>query len=227
MASRTIPFNVSETVKARHFFECAWCGVKLTERHHIIQFSNGGEHTVGNLILLCPNCHTQVHNNEINTLELLNRQSTHLKSDRISGGIQFDLTQPNVSLGSAKFINVPVLIQWKDEPLVSLQYKNGEYFLNTRFYDKSGDLIFWMSSNRYWAKSSFTVITKKSELIISNEESSDTFLHIWQYDQTLNIEGKNFINGNVLDFSPDKIQIGNSIFSAFNAANGKIGIRIM
>lgn len=48
MASRHIPADIDKEVKVRHFFECAWCGEKLTERDHIIEFSQGGEHTSEN-----------------------------------------------------------------------------------------------------------------------------------------------------------------------------------
>jgi 5-methylcytosine-specific restriction endonuclease McrA len=30
------------------------------EKHHIILFSEGGEHTVENLLLVCANCHTKM-----------------------------------------------------------------------------------------------------------------------------------------------------------------------
>ncbi|CAN5575769.1 hypothetical protein BH23BAC1_BH23BAC1_11510 [soil metagenome] len=32
--SRRIPEKISNQVKARHFFECAWCDVPFFERHH-------------------------------------------------------------------------------------------------------------------------------------------------------------------------------------------------
>ncbi len=84
MRSRHIPKDIDIAVKEQHFFECAWCGQKLIERHHIVDFSKGGEHSVGNLILLCPTCHTQVHRNEISHEELMNRKSTHIKGEHIS-----------------------------------------------------------------------------------------------------------------------------------------------
>jgi len=45
---------------------CAVCDQKITEetgwhRHHIIALSSGGPDIFGNLVLLHPNCHRQVH----------------------------------------------------------------------------------------------------------------------------------------------------------------------
>jgi hypothetical protein len=223
--SRYIPSNISKEIKNKHFFECAWCGEKLMERHHIIEFSQGGENSLDNLILLCPNCHTQVHRNEINTEELVFRKSTHVKGDRISGGLHFEFRN-EIRLGNAKFINVPILIQYKTEPIIFIRKESNNLFLSTRFYNKNNELIFWMSSNRYWANSNFTVISKKNELIIKNDEDDNINLRIWQQDDVLNIEGKNYLKGLILDFSPNYIVLGNNKIFSFNVTSCKVGIMI-
>jgi len=224
MPSRHIPNEVDKAIKERHFFECAWCGEKLTERHHIIEFAKGGEHTTENLILLCPNCHTQVHRNEISTEELFKRKSNHSKGDRLSGGIQFELKQPFVRLGNANFRNVPILLMYKEEPLITLREANGEFNLNTRFYNKVGDLIFWMSSNRYWTSSDFSIQSKKNELTIINNKDENNKLRIWQGNNVLNVEGKNYINGMLVNCTPFHVQIGTNMMYGFNATNCLVGI---
>ncbi len=42
---------------------CVGCGIRATacESHHILWWENGGTTDIGNLVLLCPNCHTKVH----------------------------------------------------------------------------------------------------------------------------------------------------------------------
>lgn len=227
MTSRHIPTEISNLVTSRHFFECAWCGEKLTERHHITEFAKGGEHTTENLILLCPNCHTQVHKGEIKTEELVQRKSTHLRGDRLSGGTQFEVREQNIKIGSALFKNVPTLLMFKENPLIYFKESNGEYFLSTRFYNKEGELIFWMSSNRYWSQSDFVITSKKVELIIVNEQDANNKLRIWQDDQFLNIEGKNYVNGLIIDFAPSHILVGTTKIFTFNATDCMVGINIV
>jgi hypothetical protein len=229
MTSRYIPNEISKAVKERHFFECAWCGEKLTERHHIDEFAKGGQHTVENLILLCPNCHTQVHNNEISTEELIKRKSNHTKGDHLAGGVQFDLKQPFVKLGMGQFRNVPILLMYKEEALITLKEFNEEFFLSTRFYNKTGDLIFWMSSNRYWTSSDFYIQSKKGELIIINNEDENNNLRIWQNNDTLNVEGKIYVGGMLVNLNPMFIQFGTSnpnTFNGINVSNCQVGIWI-
>lgn len=44
---------------------CTLCGAPWLEIHHIDPLGNGGETTYDNLIVLCPNCHTRVHSENI------------------------------------------------------------------------------------------------------------------------------------------------------------------
>lgn len=44
---------------------CTICSAPWMEIHHICELSEGGETTYENLIVLCPNCHTRVHRENI------------------------------------------------------------------------------------------------------------------------------------------------------------------
>ena len=223
--SRHIPKIVSGNVQERHFFECAWCGIKLTERHHIIPFSESWRHIESNLILLCPNCHRQVHTKKIKTEELVSRKSTHCKWDRISGGLQFELKVPVIKLGGSTFINVPILFQRGDDPIITLEKRNEEFFLNARFYNQNGDLIFWMTENMYWSSVNFVIQSKRHEFTIKNEENNDIILRISQKKDYLEIEGRNYINGFLVDFTAQSINIPWNHFNWLIFENCKIAFQ--
>jgi len=60
----------------QHLFElaghrCSLCHAPWLEIHHIEELSEGGSTEYGNLIVLCPNCHTRVHAEGIPTKEEL------------------------------------------------------------------------------------------------------------------------------------------------------------
>lgn len=131
-----------------------------------------------------------------------------------------------MKLGNAQFKEVPTLVKYKKEPIISLSELNNIFYLSTRFYNKEGDLIFWMSSNRFWTVSSFSIQSKKNELIIVNNEDENNKLRIWEMDGALNIEGKNYLNGMLMDFNPSYLRIGNTIIQAFSATKGMVGIAI-
>ncbi len=228
--SRHIPNIISNTLKLSHYFECAWCGVKLTERHHIKEYSKGGEHSVENLILLCPTCHTQVHNNEIDESDLITRKSTHLKGDRISGGIQFDINHQIVKIGNNLFEDTPIILNINGKSILQLQKVNNDFLLSCMFYDKEDNLIFWMSLNRYWTNSNLTVTSTKNEISIS-DNNNDNKIKLWIEDEKINVSGKNYINGSCIEYSPVLLKVdGNTVISfngcKFNSAPVAIVLQI-
>jgi HNH endonuclease len=186
--SRHIPTKVSEAVKKQHFFECAWCGVHLTDRHHIYEYAKGGKHTIENLILLCPNHHDMVHKGEISEADLLLRKSTHKKGDHISNGVQFDLQIPKVIIGGMTAIQTPIILAHDDQAIISLSLIDRQYFLNARFYNSKGDLIFWMGRNMYWTMSNFEVTSSGKSVKITDLDG-EQFLNIYQEGDALKVEG--------------------------------------
>jgi HNH endonuclease len=199
--NRYIPAKIQRAVDKRHFFECAFCWVHITERHHINAFAEWGEHSEENLILLCSNCHTQVHAWKIRWIELSRRISTHIKGDRISGWLQFELPKSIVKLWDCTFIDCKNLVVLNSNPIIEISKKSDWlFYLSIRFYDKNGDLIFWMADNRYWCPSDFTLESKKWVFIITRN-TEEKILKITQDGDSLIVEGKCWINWKLIKFS--------------------------
>ena len=232
--SRYIPSTVRKEVNERDCFECAWCGVKFTEYHHIIEFSDGGEHTSENLILLCSTCHGEFHNKkgDIKEGELINRKSVHSAGDRIAGNMQFSADENKVKCGDLYIINHNPLLTFGDEPVLSLIKHGNEYLLNCRFYDENGNLIFWMSKNRYWTIDSFIIKVTRNSIEITKEDQKDNYLKIEQVDDYFKLECKNYHKGQVVEFGSSGLSInGRGIQFAIGGSgtldvNGKGAIRI-
>jgi hypothetical protein len=167
----------------------------------------------------------RVYNGEIRPEGIITGKSTDLKEAYIRDGLQFTLGKHFVRLGNCEFRNVKVLLQYQTEPLIKLAEQNGEFLLSTRFYDCSGELVFWMSSNKYWAKHEFSVTSQKNQLLISNI-GSDNSLRIWQQDDFLNIESKNYVKGMALHFTPTRCKLGNSVFESKAVSNCLVGVQI-
>ena len=121
--------------------------------------------------------------------------------------MQFELKVPVIKLGGSTFINVPILFQRGDDPIITLEKRNEEFFLNARFYNQNGDLIFWMTENMYWSSVNFVIQSKRHEFTIKNEENNDIILRISQKKDYLEIEGRNYINGFLVDFTAQSINI--------------------
>ena len=209
--SRKIPIAIERQVKSRHFFQCAWCGTGLMEQHHIVEFAKDGVHSEENLILLCPNCHTEVHmaNSKINVEDLLLRKSTHLQSDRIGGNVQFDIQTSKIKFGSIFVEEANPFLSFKRVPVIELEYLNNAFYLSCRFYTKTGELIFWMSKNRFWCPSSFEIKQEAKSIEISSKNKNYK-LNIWQTDDYLNLLGENYNRGNKISITEEGILLNNN-----------------
>lgn len=207
--SRHIPASVEKELLKRHYFECAWDCTPLYDKHHIVEFAEGGEHSIENLILLCPNCHRQVHEGVIPIDELLKRKSTHLRGDRHQGLLLNNYKEARIRLGGAEFLDVTNLLVIENIPLVSVSINNDYLYLSTRFYNKQGELIFWMSNNIFWAPSSFKILLHgPREIEIKDETDADHYLRIWDNGKILCVEGNNFFKGFAVTLSEDSIELG-------------------
>ena len=212
--SRHIPREVKKEMDVRDSFECSWCGVKITERHHITEFHSGGENTVDNLILLCPTCHTEVHakNGNIKKDELKLRKSNHTKGDRIAGNLPFTPETNRVRVGDLNIINHNPLLAFSEEPVFSLVKHGNAFVISCRFYDINGNLIFWMSENRYWATSFFEVSVAKNSLTISNPNDQNNFSRIEQIDDYFKVHFKSFYRGHQIEFNDQGVSISGKFF---------------
>ncbi|NEN25357.1 HNH endonuclease [Cryomorpha ignava] len=205
--SRYIPKKISQAVNQKHHFECAWCGVQLTERHHINEFSEGGEHSIENLILLCPICHTKTHNGKISKSELVLRKSTHFKSDRISANFKTSINQLRIKVGGIFYLNSPNFLTYKGEKVLCFEIKEGQLLINLKFFNKKGHLIFWMSENYYWYSSVFKISSGLDFVeILHNKE--DFIFKIERIDDYLKIRIKTYLGGKIYDFNEEMTKLG-------------------
>lgn len=63
--SRYIPKKIKQKVWEKYNGRCAFCGNEDNlHYHHIQYFSEGGTHNVDNLMILCAECHAEVHKGE-------------------------------------------------------------------------------------------------------------------------------------------------------------------
>ena len=215
--SRTIPKKISKKVKQRHYFQCAWCCINITERHHITEFYKGGKHSEENLILLCSNCHTQVHNDLINKDELYKRKSTHLKNDRIAGSFVTNVTKLKLKIGSIFLADVPNILKFKEEVIIGGKVENDTLLLNLRFYDKLGSLIFWMSQNRFWFKSSEYEINSKIDELSIYDKRDGNFIKLRKIDDYLYLKATFYLNG--IQQKIDENTILSNGFSSVSVSN--------
>ena len=138
----------------------------------------------------------------------------------------FEMSEYVINIGGVTFLRVPTILAYKGESIISIIEKNKQLFLSTRFYNEHGNLIFWMSLNRYWAPANFNVHVGEKELIIINRNDANTNLAIWEEEGRINLMGKNYLGGMLINFNTSFLAIGNTIFQSYPVIDGEVGISI-
>lgn len=224
--SRNIPPEISKRLKIRDYFRCIWCGTHLYDRHHIIEFHLGGQHTLENLCLLCPNCHRRVHRGEIDPLDLLNRYSTQKKGDRLNGMLNLGIEgHPTFYLGTTQIEGFNILLTHRSKHL--LKYKladDGELLLSYQMFDKLGNLVFWMSDNSFWSTIDYRISNEHGNLRIENLEDGQYLQFTSEGINGLRVMAFSYVGGERFLLTKDRmdlcqINMKNISFVGFNKAS--------
>jgi len=98
VARPAIPMEIQRAVLIEASHQCAIpaCRHSRVEIHHIIPWAKCKKHEYHNLIALCPNCHTRVHDGEIDRKSLIKYKSALISAIRDLGNSAFD--QPIVEI---------------------------------------------------------------------------------------------------------------------------------
>ena len=191
-------------------FKCAWCGVNLMERHHIKPYAEGGRNVSENLILLCSNCHTLVHQGKIYAEELFQRRKgLSGEVDRSSGFLSLN-KEYAFKLGGNTFINTPNIISLNGENLISIRTQHNNLFISLRLYDKKRNLICWMEDNKWWVENEdiFDFTYSKNNFIVQSKEK-EIYLQIDVEEDLINVSGNLYLNGYLLQFDKEDIKYYN------------------
>lgn len=220
--SRHIPKDISDKTKYRDYFRCVWCGTYLYERHHIVEWHLGGSHTVENLALLCPNCHTLIHRGFIDPLDLLDRVSTQKKGDRLGGLINPNVEgEPIFEVGTVRFENFKNIISFQGRNLLSYRLSEaGELLISYRFYDKNGVLIFWMHDNTYWSTANFSCSFGLGYFKLTSKIDNQYLQIEKQANESIRIRGLSYLNGQMINLDENGISFGFRIHNITLRGNG-------
>jgi hypothetical protein len=214
--SRHIPKTVSDKVLKKHFFECAWCGVPIFEKHHVEYFEHGGIHEEENLILLCPNDHTMVHSHEgyISEEELRVRKIEHKKADRLNGVFKTTTESTKVTFGKGYCENAKNIITANNEPRLKIYNENDNILIDAKFYNKENQLIFWMARNIFWSITDINISNPKIDFLELSDANDDFYLKIFREETGyLKVLMKTYINGTSVTIDEDYINMINGNFS--------------
>ncbi|PKA10613.1 hypothetical protein CH372_18490 [Leptospira meyeri] len=176
--SRTIHPTIKEKIRKKSGFACVVCGNALYQYEHVDpEFSEAISHDPNKMTLLCGTCHDKV------TRKIWSKDFIKSKMEKpysyefghVFGDFDFHRNLI-VELGDTKFLNCKNLLTINNEVIISITENNsGEkyppFYLNAKFYDKTGQDLLEIENNEWKAFS-------KSWDIIHERKDKITFLEI-------------------------------------------------
>jgi len=183
------------------------------------------------LILLCPTCHTQAHSGKISYDELMNRRKSLTgKVDRSPGYLSINKEYFQLDVGGNHFINCINILMFNDIHLISVKNDNGYLLLSMKLFNKEGNLICWMSENKWWLENEAILDFKHTinEFSITDTQNSKV-LELKIKENLIEISGSIYLLGDIIQLSKDKIVFNNSqnrfINNTFNGIHNAIVIK--
>lgn len=121
-SERYVPSKIEDMLCELSGHKCTICGAPWIELHHILPLEKGGKTEYENLIVLCPNCHTRVHKENI-------PNQTQLRHYKLKQEIAYEL--PVINKLSQNELNFLVEILYKSEEEQAIFSKNFYFIIQT------------------------------------------------------------------------------------------------
>jgi len=149
--SRYISSDIRRVVRQRSRFGCCVCGCPIIEYHHITPYSEGGEHTVENLIALCPTCHKRADKEGSWSVDQVRKfGDSPYNTDTTKDRFLIDSSDFVVRLGWIEFRNCSQLVALgKRIVLESRRMDDGIILVSGYFQDEEGNPIAKIVENEW------------------------------------------------------------------------------
>ena len=154
--SRYIPSDVRRQVRKKCGFRCIVCGCPICEYEHLTPtFAEAEFHDPAGIVLLCGSCHNRVTQGLWSKEKITEHAGRPFcsESDSISDAFDVGNRFPIVQIGSAKWIDTPIVLRVFGEPILRVdapEEDGGPFRLSGVFCDEDGKEIFRIEQNEWF-----------------------------------------------------------------------------
>jgi trigger factor len=183
----SIPNEIKQKVRQKCKFACTVCRCPVYEYDHLTEYSKCKEHTVENIFLLCPTCHTKKHNGTISKDTIIHAQqklvSHNIIKDQISGNFYKLILGNNIIEKFNGYLYKILEINY----FKLTTSENSEYpCINAKFYNESNNLCLEINNNEYVLHTDFFDILSEGGWIKVKAKKYDKYLEL-KFDSENNV----------------------------------------
>jgi len=153
MSRLKIPKPIREQVRQRDGFGCVICGLGIIEYEHIIPYSDCNAHEVDNIILLCPNHHSQVTRGFLSKDKVIAaKKNPRCKQLGYTREILEFHDNSRIELAGNRFCYTQTILQIGKIPIIWIN-PGGDHEpakLNAKFFDNTGNNTILCIKDNEW-----------------------------------------------------------------------------
>lgn len=201
--SRHIPNAVRNSLLMRSGGVCECCGAAgVPDQHHLEEYAFGGEHTLENLLLLCPACHRQIpkYLTQTQQQELQKWNQTNIGLGNLSTTSQLRGIEPSMDIGTVKFMSVQTVLKVYDQNIITIHKEPSGIFMNILMLEGFEPKLMVLS-NKVIVNDSYGFTVSRNEVIVQDPNGGTKF--IITGGQILSLRGSIMIHGEPFIFTEE------------------------
>jgi len=141
------PAAVERELRQETGFGCAKCGHPYIEYHHIIPYAEDEHFRPKDMVALCGNCHPAVSKLERDRQYEIKENPHNIRTSLLLGALEYDKRDLVFKVGGIWYENTPVILQFRDLPIISCLLDEGQAKISLNLLDKDGNIIFAVKEN--------------------------------------------------------------------------------
>ena len=193
-----IPAEMKRELRREAHYGCVCCGNPIIEYHHIKDWCIVKEHTIDNLVVLCPSCHYRATVKELTPERILRMKKEPYNSKLKTVSENFFINQhgeTSLLIGSVRINNANIILRVNNDSAISLSKDiDGYTLLNLKIYDEHHKLVAQVKDNEWCANVSDQIwdITFSKGILDIRCSARKLWLKISTNNSEIKIDGKTY-----------------------------------
>ena len=141
------PAAVERELRQEAGFGCAKCGHPYIEYHHIVPYAEDQHFRPEDMVALCGNCHPALSKLGRDRQYEIKRDPYNVRANLFRGALEYDKRDLIFKVGGNWYENTPVILQFRDLPIISCLLDEGQAKVSLNLLDKNGKIILAVKEN--------------------------------------------------------------------------------
>lgn len=219
-----IPREVKRLLRQEAGFGCCRCGHPFIQYHHIVPWAEDQHFRPADMMVLCGQCHPLCTVNAIPQSEqrALKTRPKNIVDNLVRGMLFVNTSELSVNLAGGKAVETPNLLSLSGQNVLSAKRdsEHGRVLISASIHDQTGNVVASLHDNE-WSMIPDTVWDFETYPLHSTIRLAprEIAFAVDVRNDEVNLRGKWFHRGSVIEFTPTKASVGTNTIQGFNVSH--------